>query len=170
MCSSPPGGPAAPPVGSGSIHRQPSAAPLPGFCHRLTVEDEHDEAEEMLQMAEAKVMKVYELLGIDPLQMDGVDLEENALEAAQFDASNTEGPVDPHRHRPTSRCAVPAKEEALANDGGALGRHRDLHCGRRGSDKKNRALCNRYTSVTKEEDRAALAASSAARRPEARPS
>ena len=110
MCSSPPGGPAAPPVGSGSIHRQPAAAPLPGFCHRLTVEDEHDEAEEMLQMAEAKVMKVYELLGIDPLQMDGVDLEENALEAAQFDASNPEGPVDPHRHRPTSRCAVPAKE------------------------------------------------------------
>ena len=73
---------------------------------------EHDEAEEMgmLQMAEAKLMQVYELLGIDPLQMDGVDLEENALEAAQFYASNTEGPVDLHRHRPTSRCAVPAKE------------------------------------------------------------
>ena len=71
-----------------------------------------DEAEEieMLQMAEAKLMKVYELLGIDPLQMDGADLEENALEAAQFYASNTEGPVDLHRHRPTSRCAVPAKE------------------------------------------------------------
>ena len=114
MCSSPPGGPAAPPVGSGSIHRQPSAAPLPGFCHRcrLTVKDEHGGAEgiEMLQVAEAKLMKVYELLGIDPLQMDGVDLEENALEAAQFHASNNEGPVDLHRHRPTSRCAVLAKE------------------------------------------------------------
>ena len=54
-----------------------------------------DEAEEieMLQMAEAKLMKVYELLGIDPLQMDGADLEENALEAAQFYASNNEGPA-----------------------------------------------------------------------------
>ena len=49
----------------------------------VEIKDEAEEIE-MLQMAEAKLMKVYELLGIDPLQMDGADLEENALEAAQL--------------------------------------------------------------------------------------
>ena len=58
----------------------------------VEIKDEAEEIE-MLQMAEAKLMKVYELLGIDPLQMDGSDLEENALEAALFYASNNEGPA-----------------------------------------------------------------------------
>ena len=46
----------------------------------------------------------------------------------------------------------------------------DIADGAAVTKKKSRALHNRYTSVTKEEARAALAASSAARRPEARPS